>query len=69
MRNVLIKEHRDGTEIVIDGVKVTGTSYIKIEKNGGEPMTVEIRGGRFRAGVKVRAVECENESEADHESA
>lgn len=56
MRNVLIKEHRDGTEIAIDGVKVTGTSYIKIEKNGGEPMTVEIRGGRFHAGVKVRAV-------------
>lgn len=53
MQSVHIKERKDGTEITIDGVRVTGTSYIKIEKNGGEPMTVEIRRGRFRAAVKT----------------
>lgn len=44
MKSVLIKESRDGTAVFIDGMELSGATYIKIEKIGGEPMTIEIRG-------------------------
>lgn len=43
MKSIQIKECGTGAEIYIDGAKINGVTYVKIEKDAGKHTEVEIK--------------------------
>lgn len=44
MKEVVIRETGENTEVIIDGVKISGLFTLKIEKKPDSPLTIELSG-------------------------